>query len=59
MKDARDEELNLLVKDFFKMESFGIKVLAEKPRSKEDQRTENIMKATTKHVGEYFEIGLL
>ena len=59
MKDARDEVLHLLVKDSFKTESFGIKVLAEKPRSKEDQRAERIMKATTKCVCEHFEIGLV
>ena len=59
MKDVRDEELHLLVKDSFKTESFRVKVLQEKPRSKEDKRAEEIMKATMKCVGEHFEIGLL
>jgi hypothetical protein len=55
--DKGDEELHRLVKDSFSTEAFGVKVTQSIGRSREDQRAEELLKATTKKCGEYYEAG--
>jgi len=54
-----DEMLHKMVKDFFRTETFGVKVINEKSRSKEDDRAQVIMDATTRRIGDRWETGLL
>jgi hypothetical protein len=55
-----DDELHRLVKESFSTESFGVKVMDEQPRSKEDKRATAILANTTVRVkSNRYETGLL
>jgi hypothetical protein len=55
-----DAALHRIVKDSFSTESFGVKVMDEQPRSKEDKRATAILASTTVRVNDNrYETGLL
>jgi hypothetical protein len=55
-----DSALNCLVKESFSTEPFGVKVMEEQPRSKEDKRATAILASTTVRVkSNRYETGLL
>jgi hypothetical protein len=55
-----DAALHRLVKDSFSTDSFGVEVMDEQPRSKEDKRATAILASTTVRVRSYrYETGLL
>ena len=54
-----DDELHQLVKESFSTEAFGVKVLNEKLRSKDDERALAVMTSTTRRVGDHWETGLI
>ena len=49
----------MLVKDSFKTEAFGVKVIEEKLHSKEDKQAETILEKTSQRVEDRWETGLL
>ncbi|XP_035712907.1 uncharacterized protein LOC110856404 [Folsomia candida] len=53
------DPLHQLVKDQFSTESFGVKPLVEKPRTKEDKRAQEILDASTRRVEGGWETALL
>jgi transposase InsO family protein len=57
--EAKDEELHRMVKQSFSTEDFGVKIVHPSNRSREDLRAEEILKKTTKRIGDRFESGLL
>lgn len=53
------DELNSIVKEYFTTENFGVKMPIEKLESIENKRAMEILRTTTKRIGERFESGLL
>ncbi|XP_021966036.1 uncharacterized protein LOC110861240 [Folsomia candida] len=53
------DPLHQLVKDQFSTESFGVKPLLDKPRTKEDKRSQQILDASTRRVEGGWETALL
>ncbi|XP_035714129.1 uncharacterized protein LOC118438289 [Folsomia candida] len=53
------DPLHQLVKDQFSTESFGVKPLVDKPRTKEDKRAQEILDASTRRVEGGWETALL
>ena len=57
--EDEDADLKKLIQDSFSTESFGVAIPKNLPKSKQLQRAEDILKSTTKRVGQRFETGLL
>jgi len=55
----QDETLHLLVKEYWKTETFGVKVTAENPRSRDDIKAQTIFEKTTQLIDGRYETGLL
>ena len=53
------DDLHELVKSSFRTDSFGVRVVREKPRSRQDLRAEAILEKTTRRSGDRWETGLL
>lgn len=56
---SSDENLSALVKDFFSMDNFGVKIPETALESKHDKRARELLDATTVRVGNRYETGLL
>lgn len=58
-EDDCDENLNFMMRNFFSIDSLGVKIPKYDVASKEEQRARAIMEETTKRVENRFETGLL
>ena len=59
MQNSDETDLHQLVKDSFRTDSFGVKIISTKVRSREEDRAEKLLKSTTRRVGDRWETGLL
>jgi len=59
IQDQADMDLEKMVRDFWRTESFGTKYDAPPRMSREDERAMQIMESTTRWTGQSYETGLL
>lgn len=56
---SSNEDLHALVKDFFSMDNFGVKILETSLESKYEKRARELLHTTTARIGDRYETGLL
>lgn len=59
IREDEQENLNELFKNYCSIEDFGVKAVEKLPKSKEDERAEEILTKTLKYVDGHYEVGLL
>ncbi|XP_062702438.1 uncharacterized protein LOC134285524 [Aedes albopictus] len=58
-EEKEAENLSKMLEDFCSLENFGVKIIEELPKSKDDERTEKILNQTLNYKDGHYELGLL